>query len=166
MTTPSLKSKQIGNQMSVERDHLPLYERTSDYLYTMSALTRNEARRQWRAGIKSAWHNCCAYCNKPPIDDASLTIDHVKPKSKGGEDKTSNVIPACRSCNAAKGSEDWLSWYRDQPFYSVYSEWRIRNWLRSGSVDNLEDDAESCKFMDNFIDKIFNAEPRPCPHSQ
>jgi hypothetical protein len=110
---------------------LPLYECSSDYLYNMSALTRKEARRLWRQSIKEAWGNKCAYCGNPPIDDSSLTIDHVRPKSKGGSDKTSNVTPACLCCNHSKGSEDWISWYRRQEFYSVYREWRIRQWLAS-----------------------------------
>ena len=50
----------------------------------MTALTRREARQQWRNSIKEAWNNRCAYCGKPPIDDESITIDHVAPRSKGG----------------------------------------------------------------------------------
>lgn len=118
----------------------PLYEHCSDYVFNMAFLNRREARRHWRAAIKEAWSNCCAYCGKPPIDDASLTIDHVKPKSRGGEDRTSNVIPACRKCNAEKGSEEWISWYRLQDFYSIAGEWRIREWLSSGKVQNIEDE--------------------------
>lgn len=114
----------------------PLREHCSDYVFDMTVLNRREARRYWRAAIKEAWNNCCAYCGKPPIDDASLTIDHVKPKSKGGEDRTSNVIPACRRCNAEKGSDEWISWYRMQPFYSIEGEWRIRHWLSTGLADD------------------------------
>ena len=33
-----------------------------------------------------------------------LTLDHVKPRSKGGQDLTTNVVCACRKCNADKGS--------------------------------------------------------------
>ena len=38
--------------------------------------------------IKEAWENKCAYCDSPPISDESLTIDHVKPRSRGGQDCT------------------------------------------------------------------------------
>ena len=110
-----------------------MYERVSDYLHNMSALTRGEARRQWRQSIKDAWNNRCAYCGKPPIDDDSLTVDHVRPKSSGGEDKTSNCIPACRECNQDKSSQEWAAWYRMQPFYSIAAEWRIQQWLRVAS---------------------------------
>lgn len=113
------------------RAELPLYERISDYLYNMSALSRREARKQWKDSIKHAWGDCCAYCGKPPIDDHSLTIDHVKPKVKGGEDRTSNVIPACRSCNSRKGSSDWKEWYHQQTFYDPKKEEGINFWLMS-----------------------------------
>lgn len=120
--------------MLVEGHHKapePLYQRSIDYLYNMSALTSKEARRQWRRSIKEAWGNKCAYCNQPPIDNSSLTIDHIKPKSKGGKDCTSNVTPACLSCNHSKGSEDWVEWYRRQEFYTPIGEWKIRRWLSS-----------------------------------
>lgn len=112
-----------------------LFERSSDYLFNMSALTSKEARRIWRDSIKKAWSNCCAYCGKPPIDDDSLTIDHVKPRCKGGEDRRSNVIPACSVCNLSKGSSDWVAWYNKQQFYCIENENRIKNWLSHGIVD-------------------------------
>ena len=117
----------------------PLYERPQDYVFTMTALNSAEAKRLWRAGIKEAWDNRCAYCGKPPIDDKSLTIDHVKPRARGGEDRTSNVIPACRRCNQAKGSEEWITWYREQPYHSAYAELRIKKWLDQGIVDNADE---------------------------
>lgn len=112
-----------------------IHEHSSDYLFDMSALTRKEARQIWRKSIKQAWSNRCAYCGKPPIDDSSLTIDHVKPRCRGGEDRTSNVIPACASCNSGKGSENWIEWYQRQLFYKIENELRIQKWLRSDLSD-------------------------------
>jgi hypothetical protein len=108
---------------------LPLYQYPSDYLSNMSALTRKEARKQWIESIKRAWNYRCAYCGKPPIDDLSLTIDHIRPKSRGGPDRTNNITPACVSCNHSKASQDWKTWYRQQSFYSPIAEWRIGQWL-------------------------------------
>ena len=120
----------------------------------MTALTSGEARRLWRASIKEAWDNRCAYCNSPPIDDNSLTIDHVRPKSSGGEDKTSNCIPACRRCNQDKGSDEWVAWYRMQPFYSLAGEWRVREWLRTGDVPSF--DSEAAEWLDELINAEFS----------
>ncbi|MDB4314437.1 HNH endonuclease [bacterium] len=47
--------------------------------------------------------NKCQYCFEVfPIK--SLTIDHVYPKSRGGEDEHANRVLACRSCNMSKAS--------------------------------------------------------------
>ena len=145
--------------MHSSQDFLPVYERVSDYLHNMSALTRGEARRQWRQGIKDAWNNRCAYCGKPPIDDDSLTIDHVRPKSCGGEDRTSNVIPACRECNQDKSSQEWIAWYRMQPFYSIAAEWRIQQWLKGGIQGFGPYSEEDSRIVDNYINQVMGNWP-------
>ncbi len=105
-----------------------------DYLYNLEAMNSKDAKRLWRKAIREAWNNQCAYCGATPIDSKSLTLDHVKPKCKGGEDVTKNCIPACRSCNANKGSENWIAWFRMQPFYSMETEILIKEWLRTGRI--------------------------------
>ncbi|QNJ25973.1 HNH endonuclease family protein [Synechococcus sp. SYN20] len=103
-----------------------------DYLFALETMNRKEARAIWRDGIKACWDNRCAFCNATPIDDESLTLDHVKPKSKGGEDLTRNLVPACQSCNTDKGSEDWKEWYRKQDFYCRTRELEIESWMAQG----------------------------------
>lgn len=45
----------------------------------------------------------CQYCGeKSP--DVALQIDHVVPVALGGDDKPSNLVTACRDCNAGKAS--------------------------------------------------------------
>ena len=150
--------------MAYHRPHLPLYERISDYLFNMTALTRREARQQWRDSIKEAWNNRCAYCGQPPIDDDSLTeltIDHVRPKSRGGQDRTQNVIPACASCNHAKSSQDWVAWYRMQPFYSIYGEWRIRQWLSGNMHEFGPYDEDDARRVEDYIEQVLKLEDWP-----
>lgn len=43
----------------------------------------------------------CQYCG---AEDATLTFDHVVPKSKGGETKWTNIVAACDPCNLRKGA--------------------------------------------------------------
>ena len=144
------------------QDHAPMYERVSDYLHNMKALTRGEARRQWRQSIKDAWANRCAYCGATPIADESLTnltIDHVRPKSKGGEDRTSNCIPACQNCNQKKSSEDWVAWFRMQEFYSIESEWRIRQWLSGGICNFGPYDEADADIVDEYASRVMGTWP-------
>lgn len=42
----------------------------------------------------------CAYCHRA---DLPLTVDHITPRSKGGDDTWENLITACVKCNNKKG---------------------------------------------------------------
>lgn len=46
-------------------------------------------------------NHTCRYCR---ATDQPLTIDHVTPVSLGGTDDPSNLVTACRDCNAGKSS--------------------------------------------------------------
>ena len=70
-------------------------------------MTAAEAKRQWRKDIKEQWNNRCVYCGSTD----NLTIDHIRPKTKGGRDEAKNLVPACQSCNHQKGSKHWLAWW-------------------------------------------------------
>lgn len=43
----------------------------------------------------------CRYCGVP-VSRKSATIDHVRPKSKGGDSSARNTVLTCRQCNAFK----------------------------------------------------------------
>lgn len=42
----------------------------------------------------------CAYCGR---GDLPLTMDHIVPKAKGGNDSWDNLVAACMPCNNRKG---------------------------------------------------------------
>ncbi len=44
----------------------------------------------------------CQYCNTE-LDESSLTLDHVTPKSKGGPKAWENIVTSCHYCNQRKG---------------------------------------------------------------
>lgn len=63
-------------------------------------LKREHTDSEWQIVLKQYEYKC-AYCgcsNKP------LQKDHVIPVSKGGDDKITNIVPACQKCNASKGA--------------------------------------------------------------
>ncbi len=47
--------------------------------------------------------NTCLYCGQN-FKEALLSRDHVEPVSRGGRDCWTNVVTACKRCNARKGS--------------------------------------------------------------
>lgn len=49
--------------------------------------------------IREGFH--CAYCRKR-FSHRSLTVDHVRPSSKGGKTTWENTVAACKPCNHRK----------------------------------------------------------------
>jgi 5-methylcytosine-specific restriction endonuclease McrA len=49
-------------------------------------------------------HFTCQYCGGHFSLD-NLTVDHVFPKSSGGDGDWSNAVTACKACNNAKGNK-------------------------------------------------------------
>lgn len=54
-----------------------------------------------RSMIYKRDNNKCQYCGAT----RRLTIDHVVPRSKGGEDTWENLVVACSTCNTKKGDK-------------------------------------------------------------
>lgn len=55
---------------------------------------------QWH-DVLALYNGHCAYCGKKT---ERLTLDHVRPLSKGGKHSKDNVVPACFHCNSSKGA--------------------------------------------------------------
>lgn len=62
---------------------------------------------QWTA-LLSEWGGC-AYCG---LVDGEMQRDTMLPISRGGRYTLTNVVPACRSCNASKCNAELTSWMR------------------------------------------------------
>ena len=72
----------------------------------------------------------CVYCDAP-----ATSLDHVVPRSRGGQHTWENVVSACRRCNHLKADRSVadLGWrMRQQPFRPTGPAWRI---LGSGRTD-------------------------------
>jgi 5-methylcytosine-specific restriction endonuclease McrA len=89
----------------------PLLPNPDYYIANLITMTSSEATRLWRRAIKESFDCTCVYCGKT-YDLHDLTIDHVHPRSRGGETISSNCVPACTCCNQDKGSEHWQEWMR------------------------------------------------------
>jgi 5-methylcytosine-specific restriction endonuclease McrA len=56
-----------------------------------------------RRTVMARDHYVCQYCGVQP-GKASLTIDHVLPRSRGGDTVWENIVTACGTCNRRKGN--------------------------------------------------------------
>jgi len=97
----------------------------SDLMFDLTCLSKQVAKRRFRKSIKYGWGGLCAYCRC----NRATTLDHLKPKSKGGSSLRSNLIPACQDCNHSKGSETWLVWFQRQHFYNDVAKELIEEWI-------------------------------------
>jgi 5-methylcytosine-specific restriction endonuclease McrA len=82
----------VGREIRVPRVlHLLRYERTPRAIVR---LTRKNLmlRDQFQ----------CQYCGKRP-SQRDLNVDHVMPRSRGGQDSWENLVVSCRFCNLKKG---------------------------------------------------------------
>jgi 5-methylcytosine-specific restriction endonuclease McrA len=57
--------------------------------------------RPTRANILLRDEETCQYCGKHMRE---LTLDHVLPRSRGGQSTWENLVACCRACNARKGN--------------------------------------------------------------
>jgi 5-methylcytosine-specific restriction endonuclease McrA len=77
-----------------------------------------------RRGVLRRDANKCAYCSR-----AANTIDHVQPKSRGGQDTWENLVACCLKCNNLKGDKTLqeLGWeLRSTPRMPTGMAWTIR----------------------------------------
>lgn len=56
----------------------------------------------------------CVYCARvlPPEE---LSVDHVEPRMRGGDQSGGNLVTACRPCNTAKGSLPAWAFLAERP---------------------------------------------------
>lgn len=113
---PSLRSR-IGNALTwatrlqswapltrieVERVkfdmHLMQHPEVSGIAYQRGELVGWEIR----AYLLEKFARRCVYCGKQNVP---FEIDHVRPRSRGGSHRVSNLVLSCHACNQAKGDQ-------------------------------------------------------------
>ena len=78
--------------------HAPSVIRLTEYIHIPF-----ERRSLSRKNILLRDHSTCQYCGTqyPPSE---LTLDHVQPRSRGGESAWDNLVACCKRCNHRKGN--------------------------------------------------------------
>lgn len=81
----------------------------SDNIYPAVIVLKNYIRKNFmsytcnRKNVVWRDQNTCQYCgNKFSFQD--LTMDHVIPKSRGGDRNWTNIVSCCKKCNSKKSN--------------------------------------------------------------
>lgn len=64
----------------------------------------HQTRALSRKNILLRDRNSCQYCGVV-LSSAELTLDHVVPRSRGGNSTWENLVACCHSCNRKKGNQ-------------------------------------------------------------
>jgi hypothetical protein len=107
----------------------PLFPSPDHYIANLIAMNSSDAKRLWRRAIKEHFESTCVYCGES-YDIDELTLDHVRPRSTGGSSQTNNLVPSCKSCNQAKGTQNWISWMRSTFGENPNKEHLILSWIK------------------------------------
>ena len=121
----------------------------SDLMFDLTCLSKSHAKRKFRKSIKYGWGGLCAYCRC----NRATTLDHIKARSRGGSSLRSNLIPACVECNHSKGSQDWLLWFKEKPFYNEVAKELIEEWIDNRRFIEEEIDERNFKHRTEVCSK-------------
>lgn len=106
-------------------------------------------------------NHTCRYCGGA-APDVTLTVDHVTPVALGGTDDPSNLVAACRDCNAGKSSS--------APDASLVADVR-EDAMRHAELIRQAYAVlvERMGFREDYVDEVLDAytyEPLPDGHRQ
>ena len=82
---------------------MPMTVRFVKGVFIGSIKRPNKLRRPNRKNLYARDRGCCQYCGKPLSYDKS-TVDHIIPRSRGGNDNWENIVLSCAPCNYKKGN--------------------------------------------------------------
>ena len=80
-----------------------------------------------REYLLQKFNHSCVYCGQTGVP---LEIDHVKPRSRGGSDRASNLVVSCVGCNEEKGS---------QPVEEFVGDKEKLRWIEKRKDETLKD---------------------------
>jgi 5-methylcytosine-specific restriction endonuclease McrA len=79
------------------------------------------------------WQHQCAYCL---ATNTRLELDHVHPRSRGGSNRISNLVIACRACNEAKADQSIEAFLADRPEVLVRIQAQLKTPLADAAAVN------------------------------
>ncbi|MFB6989355.1 RNA-guided endonuclease IscB [Streptomyces sp. NPDC056230] len=86
-----------------------------------------------REYLLEKWQRTCAYCGATGVP---LEVEHMRAKARGGSDRISNLVLACRPCNLAKGTRSLTDFLADRPESAAQILRQSRSSLRNAAAMN------------------------------
>ena len=82
----------------------------------------------------------CVYCGNRFVAE-ELSVDHVEPRVRGGDQSTGNLVTACRGCNNLKGHRRVSDFLReDEVARTNFLAYALHLWPRIART--LEDELQ------------------------
>ena len=105
-----------------------MFHTENELLQNLIVTSPKSARKKFRESIFESWGWKCMYCDEE-LTVHTATIDHIKPKVKGGHSTRSNMGACCSKCNSGKGSQLVFDYFNEaHPFYSEAKASKIKEW--------------------------------------
>ena len=88
-------------RVDLMKHELPMFHTENDLLQNLVVTSPKSARKKFRESIFESWEWRCMYCDEA-LTEITATIDHIKPKVKGGHSTRNNMGLCCSKCNSSK----------------------------------------------------------------
>lgn len=106
-----------------------MFHTENELLQNLIVTSPKSARKKFRESIFESWGWKCMYCDTE-LTEQTATIDHIKPKFKGGHSTRSNMGACCSKCNSRKGSQLVFDYFNENhPCYSEAKASKIKEWI-------------------------------------
>jgi 5-methylcytosine-specific restriction endonuclease McrA len=99
-----------GKSTNIYKEYAVLRKHSQDFRIWLS---RQYARQDAR----------CFYC-RVSLRAKRINVEHVLPMSRGGDNRSHNLVLACADCNKAKGSTVLTKAYLQRQHKKVKKQWR------------------------------------------
>lgn len=120
-----------------------MFQTENELLQNLIVLSPKLARKKFRENIFESWNWKCMYCGRD-LTPSTATIDHIKPKFKGGKSTRSNMGACCTCCNSNKASKLVFDFYNtSNPNYTEERATKIKEWLEQDTSFYLNSDKSS-----------------------
>ena len=150
---------QLETKKEYMRNYMQEYRAKQKRLLGNSKLCENGLpMEEWAAVLKFFNHEC-AYCGGKD----GLEQEHIIPVNNGGTYRIGNIVPACRKCNASKGSKSVDDWYAksdvfDQERLNKINLYRCKtniNVLHKTNVRQADKEEDKEREIEKDIDKKY-----------